>query len=179
MTTIFTSSLHVLCVWVCQMTTSYVRAFTVLLGYTDLWHVVDQQQRYGDCGYIMCAADLQDVSQTHDGRVPGRDVPWTHVVVHTQVKDNMHLREVGVPWDVKLTFKKTHSRYRKKNVKNTNQQQCGLKMIAQWVIRWSNNLTMRQKQTWPLPGKMLDGFLSTFLLLSSPPFLGISVWTKN
>ena len=101
------------------MTISYVQALAVLLGCSYLWHVVDQQQRYGDCGYVMRAADLQDVSQTHDGRVPGRDVPWTHVVVHTQVEDNVYLWQVGVPWDVKLTLRKRHSRYRTKNVKDT------------------------------------------------------------
>lgn len=57
---------------------------------------MDQQQRNSDSGDVMCAADLQDVPQAHDGRVSGRDVPRTHVVVHTQVEDNMGLRQVGM-----------------------------------------------------------------------------------
>lgn len=68
---------------------------------------MDQQQRDGDCGDVMCAANLQDVSQTHDGRVPGRDVPRSHIVVHTQVEDDMDLGQVGVPRDVKLTLRET------------------------------------------------------------------------
>lgn len=55
----------------------------------------------------MSAAHLQDVSQAHDGWVSGRDVPWAHIIVHTQVEDNMHLWQVGVPWDVKLTLWET------------------------------------------------------------------------
>lgn len=40
-----------------------------------LRHVMDQQQRYGDSGDVMSAADLQDVSQTHNGWVSCSDVP--------------------------------------------------------------------------------------------------------
>lgn len=65
---------------------------------------MDQQQRYGDRGDVMCAAHLQDVSQAHDGGVSGRDVPWTHIVVHTQVEDNVDFGQIGVPRDVKLTL---------------------------------------------------------------------------
>ena len=52
---------------------------------------MDQQQRDGDGGDVMRAADLQDVSQAHDGRIPSRDVPRTHVVVDAQVEDNVDL----------------------------------------------------------------------------------------
>lgn len=67
---------------------------------------MDQQQRDRDGSDVMSAADLQNVSQAHDGRVPGRDVPWAHVVVHAQVEDNMNLWKVGVPRDVELTLRK-------------------------------------------------------------------------
>lgn len=80
------------------------------LSCSYLWHVVDQQQRNSNSGDVMCAADLQDVSQAHDGRIPGCDVPWTHVVVHAQVEDDMDLWQVGVPRDVKLTLRKRRSR---------------------------------------------------------------------
>ena len=52
---------------------------------------MNQQQRDCDSGNVMSAADLQNVSQAHDGWVPGRDVPRTHVVVHAQVEDNVDL----------------------------------------------------------------------------------------
>lgn len=71
---------------------------------TYLRHVVDQQQRYGHGRDVMGAADLQDVSQAHDGWIPCRDVPQTYVIIHTQVEDNMDLRQVRVTRDVKLTF---------------------------------------------------------------------------
>lgn len=77
---------------------------------------MDQQQRDGDGGDVMSAADLQDVSQAHDGRVSGRDVPWAHIVVHTQVEDDMDLWQVGVPRDVKLTLRKRRSRYSRVSV---------------------------------------------------------------
>lgn len=120
---------------------------------------MDQQQRYGDGGDVVGAADLQDVSQAHDGGIPCRDVPRTHVIVHAQVEDDVDLRQVRVPRDVKLplrenNFKKKHSR-----------------------------LSARQRHALhhqlPLPGEMLDGFRSTALLLSSPPFLEISAKIKK
>lgn len=52
---------------------------------------MDQQQRDSDGGDVMSAADLQDVSQAHDGRITGRDVPRSHVVVHAQVEDDVDL----------------------------------------------------------------------------------------
>lgn len=66
---------------------------------------MDQQQRYGHGRDVMGAADLQDVSQAHDGWIPCRDVPQTYVIIHTQVEDNMDLWQVRVPRDVKLTFR--------------------------------------------------------------------------
>ena len=39
-----------------------------------LRHVVDQQQRHGDGGDVVAAADLQNVSQAHDGWVTGCNV---------------------------------------------------------------------------------------------------------
>lgn len=74
------------------------------LGGSYLRHLVDQQQRYGDGGDVVGAAHLQDVPQAHDGRVASRDVPRAHVVVHAQVEDGVHLRQVGVPRDVKLAW---------------------------------------------------------------------------
>lgn len=68
-----------------------------------LGHVVDQQQRHGDGGDVVRAADLQDVPQAHDGRVAGRDASRPQVVVHTQVEDDVDLRQVGVSGDVELT----------------------------------------------------------------------------
>lgn len=65
---------------------------------------MDQQQRYGDGGDVMGAADLQDVSQAHDGWIPRRDVPRAYVIVHAQVEDNVDLRQVRVSRDVKLPF---------------------------------------------------------------------------
>lgn len=76
------------------------------VGLSHLGHVVDQQQGDGDGGDVMRAADLQDISQAHDGRVPGRDVPRAHVVVHAQVEHRVDLGQVGVPRDVELTFGK-------------------------------------------------------------------------
>lgn len=70
-----------------------------------LWHIVDQQQRYGDGGDVVGAADLQDVSQAHDGRISRRDVPRAYVIIHAQVEDDVDLRQVRVPRDVKLTFR--------------------------------------------------------------------------
>lgn len=59
-----------------HITTSSIQASVhSALSDSYLRHVVDQQQRDCDGGDVMCAADLQDVSQAHDGRVPGRDVP--------------------------------------------------------------------------------------------------------
>lgn len=40
-----------------------------------LRHVVDEQQRDGNGGDVVSAAHLEDVSQAHDGWVPGSDVP--------------------------------------------------------------------------------------------------------
>lgn len=99
------------------------------LGDSYLWHVVDQQQRDGDGGDVMCAADLQDVSQAHYGRVPGRDIPWTHIVIHTKVEDNMDLWQVGVPGDVKLTLKETQ------------QVQCVILRKQYSLYVWSNKNT--------------------------------------
>lgn len=59
-----------------------------------LRHVMHQQQWDSDGGDVMSAADLQDVPQAHDGRVTGCDVPGTHVIIHTEVKHNMNLRQV-------------------------------------------------------------------------------------
>lgn len=126
-----------------------------------LWHLVDQQQRYGDGCDVMGAAHLQDVSQAHDGRVSGRDVPRAHVIVHTQVEDGVHLWQVGVPRDVKFTW---------------GGRRGGTGGWAMWgtgATDGSSSSAASLIQT--LPGKMLDGFLSMFLLLSSPPFFGISV----
>lgn len=72
---------------------------------TYLWHVMDQQQRDSDGGDIVCAAHLQDVSQAHDSWVPCCDVPWTDIVIHTQVEDNMDFWQVGVPWNVEFTLR--------------------------------------------------------------------------
>lgn len=66
-----------------------------------------QQQWDGDGGDVMGAADLQDVPQAHDGRVPGCDVPWTYVIIHTEVEDNMNLRQVGMASDVEFTWWKS------------------------------------------------------------------------
>lgn len=71
---------------------------------------MDQQQRYGDGRDVVGAAHLQDVPQAHDGRVSGRDVPRAHVVVHAQVEDGVHLRQVGVPRDVELTWRERDGR---------------------------------------------------------------------
>lgn len=53
----------------------------------------------------MRAADLEDVAQAHDGRFPGRDVTWAHVVIHTQVEHYVDLRQVGVAGDVEFTWR--------------------------------------------------------------------------
>lgn len=65
---------------------------------------MDQQQGYGDGGDVMGAADLQDVSQAHDGWIPRRDVRWTYVIIHAKVEDNVYLRQVRVSRDVELPF---------------------------------------------------------------------------
>lgn len=72
--------------------------------YSYLRHVMHQQQWDGDGGDVMGAADLQDVPQAHDGRVPSCDVPRTHVIIHTEVEDNMNLRQVGMARDVEFTL---------------------------------------------------------------------------
>lgn len=71
-----------------------------------LGHVVDEQQRDGNGGDVVSAAHLEDVSQAHDGWVPGSDVPWSDVVIHTQMEDGVDLRQVGVARDIELTFRK-------------------------------------------------------------------------
>lgn len=132
---------------------------------------MDQQQRYGDGGDIMGAADLQDVSQAHDGWIPRRDVPWTYVIIHAQVEDNVNLRQVRVPRDVKFTF---NERKGKSSVTMWRCQELHYVNVYECIISNYSLLIL-----WPLPGEMLDGFLSTALLLSSPPFLEISVKKKN
>lgn len=77
---------------------------------------MDQQQRYGHGRDVMGAADLQDVPQAHDGWIPRRDVPQTHVVIHAQVEDNVDLRQVGVARDVKLTFRRMEKKCRRSSV---------------------------------------------------------------
>lgn len=81
---------------------------------SHLRHVVDQQQRDGDGGDVVRAADLQDVPQAHDGRVAGRDVSRPHVVVYTTVEDDMDLRQVGVTRDVELTLRQRWSTFHKR-----------------------------------------------------------------
>lgn len=64
-----------------------------------------QQQWDGDGGDVMGAADLQDVPQAHDGWVPGCDVSWTHIIIHTEVEHNMNLRQVWMACDVEFTWR--------------------------------------------------------------------------
>lgn len=130
---------------------------------------MDQQQRYGDGGDVMGAADLQDVSQAHDGWIPRRDVPWPYVIVHAQVEDNVDLRQVRVSRNVKLTFNE-----RKENSRVSMWRELHFLKVYECIISNYSLLIIH-----PLPGEMLDGFLSTALLLSSPPFFGISVKKKK
>lgn len=64
-----------------------------------------QQQWDGDGGDVMGAADLQDVPQAHDGWVPCCDVSRTHIIIHTEVKHNMNLRQVWMACDVEFTWR--------------------------------------------------------------------------
>lgn len=67
---------------------------------------MDEQQRDGNGGDVVSAAHLEDVSQAHDGGVPCGDVPRSDVVIHTQMEDGVDLRQVGVPRDIELAFRK-------------------------------------------------------------------------
>lgn len=48
-----------------------------------------QQEGNADGGDVVRAADLEDVPEPHDGRVPGGHVHRPDIVIHTQVKGNV------------------------------------------------------------------------------------------
>lgn len=48
-----------------------------------------QQEGNADGGDVMCAADLEDVPEPHDGWVPSGHVHRPDVVIHTEVKGNV------------------------------------------------------------------------------------------
>lgn len=62
-----------------------------------------QQEGNADGGDVVCAADLEDVPEPHDGRVAGGDVHRPDVVIHAQVEGNVDFGQVGVPCDVELS----------------------------------------------------------------------------
>ena len=68
-----------------------------------LWHIVHQQEGNTDGRDVVGTANLEDVSEPHDGRVPSSDISWFHVVIHTKVESDMYFWEVRVPRDVKFS----------------------------------------------------------------------------
>lgn len=48
-----------------------------------------QQERNAYGCDVMGTADLEDVSQSHNGRVASSDVPGFHIVIHTEMESNM------------------------------------------------------------------------------------------
>lgn len=63
-----------------------------------------QQKRNAHSSNVMRATHFEDVSKAHYCRVPGRDVPWPHIVIHAEVKSNMDFREIWVASDIKLSW---------------------------------------------------------------------------
>lgn len=74
-----------------------------MFPFTYFWHFMHQQEGNADGGDVVCAADLEDVPEPHDGRVPGGHVHRPDVVIHAQVKGNVDFWEVWVPCDVELS----------------------------------------------------------------------------
>lgn len=62
-----------------------------------------QQERDTYCCDVMGAANLEYVSETHNGRVPRSDVSRLHVVVHTEMESNMYFWEIRMPSNVKFS----------------------------------------------------------------------------
>lgn len=62
-----------------------------------------QQERYAYCCDVMGAANLEYISESHNGRISSSDVSRLHIVIHTKVESNMYFREIRMPCNVKFS----------------------------------------------------------------------------
>lgn len=68
-----------------------------------------QQERNAYCGDVMGTANLEYISESHNGRITSSDVSWFHIVIHTQMESNMDFWEIRMPCNVKFSCEQQYN----------------------------------------------------------------------
>lgn len=70
-----------------------------------LWHVMHQQERDAHCCDVMGTANLENISESHDSRIPSSDISRLYIVVHTEMESNVDFREIWMTCNIKFSCK--------------------------------------------------------------------------
>lgn len=66
-----------------------------------------QQERNTNGSNVMCAANFENVSKSHDRRIPSSYVSRSYIIIHTKMKCNMNFRKIWMASDVEFSCRIT------------------------------------------------------------------------
>lgn len=66
-----------------------------------------QQERNANGSNVMCAANFENVSESHDRRIPSSYVSRSYIIIHTKVKRNMNFRKIWMACYVEFPYRIT------------------------------------------------------------------------